>query len=86
MLRRRPAAPFIVNYGHDHPAIYAPALLPACDAAARMKTRGHSQADVLAGAALGAGVGIWAAHRKSSLIIGWLPGGFQVGFVHHFKP
>ena len=36
--------------------------------------------------ALGAGVGIWAAHRNSPLIIGWLPGGFQVGFVHHFKP
>ncbi|MEW9625642.1 phosphatase PAP2 family protein [Rhodanobacter geophilus] len=78
--------PFIVNYGHDHPAVYALALLPAYDAVARMKTRGHWQTDVLAGAALGAGVGIWAARRKSSLIIGWLPGGFQVGFVHHFKP
>ena len=78
--------PFIVNYGHDHPAVYALALLPAYDAVARMKTRGHWQTDVLAGAALGAGVGIWAAHRNSPLIIGWLPGGFQVGFVHHFKP
>ncbi|MEW9570217.1 phosphatase PAP2 family protein [Rhodanobacter sp. Si-c] len=78
--------PFMVNYGPDHPAVYALALLPAYDAVARMKTRGHWQTDVLAGAALGAGVGIWAAHRKSSLIIGWLPGGFQVGFVHHFKP
>ena len=78
--------PFIVNYGHDHPAVYALALLPAYDAVARLKTRGHWQTDVLAGAALGAGVGIWAAHRNSPLIIGWLPGGFQVGFVHHFKP
>ena len=78
--------PFIVNYGHDHPAVYALALLPAYDAVARMKTRGHWQSDVLVGAALGAGVGIWAAHRHSPLIIGWLPGGFQVGFVHHFKP
>ncbi|MBN8921487.1 MAG: phosphatase PAP2 family protein [Rhodanobacter sp.] len=76
--------PFIVNYGHDHPAVYALALLPAYDAVARMKTRGHWQSDVLAGAALGAGVGIWAAHRHSPLILGWLPGGFQVGFVHHF--
>lgn len=76
--------PFIVNYGRDHPAVYALALLPAYDAVARMKTRGHWQTDVLAGAALGAGVGIWAAHRKSPLIIGWLPGGFQVGFVHRF--
>ena len=78
--------PFIVNYGHDHPAVYALALLPAYDAVARMKTRGHWQTDVLAGAALGAGVGIWAAHRNSPLIVGWLPGGFQVGFVHHFAP
>ena len=78
--------PFIVNYGHDHPAVYALALLPAYDAVARMKTRGHWQTDVLAGAALGAGVGIWAAHRNSPLIVGWLPGGFQLGFVHHFKP
>lgn len=78
--------PFIASYGHDHPAVYALALLPAYDAVARMKTHGHWQTDVLAGAALGAGVGIWAAHRKSPLLIGWLPGGFQVGFVHRFEP
>jgi len=78
--------PFIVNYGDEHPAVYALALLPAYDAVARMKTRGHWQSDVLVGAVLGTGVGIWATHRKSPLILGWLPGGFQVGFVHHFKP
>ncbi|MBD8873809.1 phosphatase PAP2 family protein [Rhodanobacter sp. DHB23] len=78
--------PFIATYGSDHPAVYALALLPAYDAVARMKTRGHWQTDVLAGAALGAGVGIWASHRKSPLIVGLLPGGFQVGFVHHFEP
>jgi undecaprenyl-diphosphatase len=78
--------PFIVNYGDEHPAVYALALLPAYDAVARVKTRGHWQSDVLIGAAIGTGVGIWAAHRKSSLIVGWLPGGFSVGYVHHFKP
>jgi len=78
--------PFIVNYGHEHPAVYALALLPAYDAVARMKTRGHWQSDVLVGAAIGTGIGIWTAHRKSSLIVGWLPGGFSVGYVHHFKP
>lgn len=78
--------PFIVNYGEDHPAVYALALLPAYDAIARLKVRGHWQSDVLVGAALGAGIGIWAAHRDSPLIVGWLPGGFSVGFVHHFKP
>jgi undecaprenyl-diphosphatase len=78
--------PFIVNYGDEHPAVYAMALLPAYDAVARVKTRGHWQSDVLIGAAVGAGVGIWMAHRKSSLVVGWLPGGFSVGYVHRFKP
>lgn len=77
--------PFIANYGDDHPAVYALALLPAYDAVARMKVRGHWQSDVLVGAALGTGIGIWSARRKSPLILGWLPGGFQVGFVHRFK-
>lgn len=78
--------PFMAAYGEDHPAVYALALLPAYDAVARLKVRGHWQSDVLVGAALGTGAGLWAAHRQSPLIIGWLPGGFQVGFVHHFKP
>jgi len=77
--------PFMVNYGEDHPAVYALALLPVYDAVARVKTRGHWQSDVLVGAAIGTGVGLWAARRQSPLIIGWLPGGFQIGFIHHFK-
>ncbi len=78
--------PFIVNYGDEHPAVYALALLPAYDAVARMKVHGHWQSDVLVGAALGTGIGIWSAKREHSpLVLGWLPGGFQVGFVHHFK-
>lgn len=78
--------PFMAAYGDDHPAVYALALLPLYDAEARMKTRGHWQSDVLVGGALGTGVGLWAARRQSPLILGWLPGGFQVGFVHYFKP
>jgi undecaprenyl-diphosphatase len=78
--------PFMAAYGEDHPAVYALALLPAYDAVARLKVRGHWQSDVLVGAALGTGVGLWASHRQSPLILGWLPGGFQVGFIHHFKP
>ena len=76
--------PFIVNYGSDHPAVYLLALLPAYDAVARVKTHGHWQSDVLIGAAIGAGVGIWATHRDSPWILSLLPGGFQVGYVHHF--
>ncbi len=77
--------PFMVNYGSDHPAVYALTLLPAYDAVARMKTHGHWQSDVLVGAVLGTSIGVWAARRKSSLLVGWLPGGFSVGYVHHFK-
>lgn len=78
--------PFIVNYGQDHPAVYALALLPAYDAVARMKVHGHWQSDVLVGAAIGTGIGIWSARRgKSPLVLSVLPGGFQIGFVHHFK-
>ena len=81
---RGAVTPFVVAYGHDHPAVYALELLPLYDAIARVKTRGHWQSDVLVGWAIGTGVGIWAAHRDSPLILGWLPGGFQVGFVHRF--
>jgi undecaprenyl-diphosphatase len=78
--------PFIVQYGDDHPAVYALALLPAYDAVARMKVHAHWQSDVLVGAAVGTGIGVWASHRDSPLIVGWLPGGFSVGYVHRFKP
>jgi undecaprenyl-diphosphatase len=76
--------PFIVAYGSDHPAVYLLALLPAYDAVARVKTHGHWQSDVLVGAAIGTGVGLWAAHRDSPWILSLLPGGFQIGFVHRF--
>jgi undecaprenyl-diphosphatase len=78
--------PFIVQYGDDHPAVYALAQLPAYDAVARMKVHAHWQSDVLVGAAVGTGIGVWASHRDSPLIVGWLPGGFSVGYVHRFKP
>jgi undecaprenyl-diphosphatase len=76
--------PFMVNYGEDHPAVYALAALPLYDAIARVKVHGHWQSDVLIGAAIGTGIGYWAARRQSSLLVGWLPGGFSVGYVHRF--
>lgn len=76
--------PFVVAYGHDHPAVYALELLPLYDAIGRVKVHGHWQSDVLVGWGIGTAVGIWAAHRDSPLILGWLPGGFQVGFIHRF--
>ncbi|GGA30114.1 hypothetical protein GCM10010981_18870 [Dyella nitratireducens] len=78
--------PFMAAYGEDHPAVYALALLPAYDAVARVKTRGHWQSDVLVGAGVGVGFGIYASRRHSPLIISWLPGGFKIGFIHRFNP
>jgi hypothetical protein len=77
--------PFIAEYGPDHPAVYALALLPAYDAVARVKVRGHWQSDVLVGAGIGIAWGIYAHHRKTPLIMGLLPGrGVMVGYSRKF--
>jgi membrane-associated phospholipid phosphatase len=74
----------MVNYGNDHPTVYLLALLPAYDAVARVKTQRHWQSDVLVGAAIGAGLGLWSARRPSSWTLSLLPGSFQIGYRHHF--
>jgi membrane-associated phospholipid phosphatase len=71
--------PFVFEYAHDYPAVYALLLLPAYDSVARMKVQAHWQTDVLAGVALGAGTGYFAHTRDSPIILGVLPGGFMVG-------
>lgn len=77
--------PFIAEYGHDHPSAYALALLPLYDAIARVKVQGHWQSDVLAGAAVGVGWGLYAHHRKTPLIMGLLPGhGLMLGYAKQF--
>lgn len=77
--------PFIAEYGHDHPAVWALALLPAYDAVARVKVQGHWQSDVLVGAAIGAAWGLYAHHRKTPLIMGLLPGrGVMIGYARKF--
>ncbi len=76
--------PFVLEYGHDHPAIYALELLPAYDAIARIKSRGHWQSDVIAGFALGTATGFLAHSRQSPLLLSVLPDGFSVGFKKRF--
>ena len=61
------------------------ASLPLYDAIARMKTHGHWQSDVLVGAAIGTGFGIYAARRDAPIVVGWLPGGISVGFRKDFE-
>jgi hypothetical protein len=71
--------PFVFEYAHDYPAVYALLLLPAYDSVARMKVQAHWQTDVLAGVALGAATGYFAHTRESPIILGVLPHGFMIG-------
>lgn len=76
--------PFILDYQHEHPWIWALELLPLYDAYGRMKSQGHWQSDVLAGYALGSAFGYWATQRKIPLLVEILPGGLSVGFYKRF--
>ena len=76
--------PFVLEYGAEHPAVYALELLPAYVAAARVKVQAHWQSDVLAAFALGSAVGYYAHGRSSSLSVGVLPGGMTIGWHTKF--
>jgi membrane-associated phospholipid phosphatase len=76
--------PFVLEYGHDYPAIYALELLPVYDGIARMKVWGHWQTDVLAGFAIGTLAGKLAHDRHSPFFLSVLPDGFSVGFRQRF--
>jgi undecaprenyl-diphosphatase len=72
--------PFVLEYGHDHPWVYGLEALPVYDAVARMKVWGHWQTDVIAGFALGTGVG-YLMHRNPNkpYILRLMPNGIYVG-------
>lgn len=76
--------PFIVDYSKEHPWVWALEALPVYDAVARLKSQAHWQSDVIAGFALGSGVGYWAAHRDIPLSVQILPKGLSVGFYKRF--
>jgi undecaprenyl-diphosphatase len=76
--------PFVLEYGRDHPAVYALELLPIYDAVARLKTWGHWQSDVIAGYALGTASGYFLHRSGSPLILSVMPHGIQVGIKKQF--
>lgn len=76
--------PFVLEYGRDHPAVYALELLPIYDGVARLKTRGHWQTDVLAGFALGTAAGYFLHRPGTPVILSVLPHGFEIGFRKEF--
>jgi len=78
------ATPFVLEYGREHPAVYALELLPAYDAIARVKVHAHWQTDVVAGFALGSGTGYLAHARDSPVVLGVLPHGLTVALRKQF--
>jgi membrane-associated phospholipid phosphatase len=72
--------PLVLEYGREHPAVYALELLPVYDAIARMKVRAHWQSDVIAGVALGTAAGYFAHSRSGTpLVLSVMPHGIYVG-------
>jgi membrane-associated phospholipid phosphatase len=76
--------PFIVDFSRLHPWVWALEILPVWDAYARLKSQAHWQTDVIAGWALGTGVGYWSTTRAMPLSVQILPGGLTVGFSKRF--
>jgi hypothetical protein len=76
--------PFVLEYAHDYPAVYALEILPLYDMIARVKVHAHWQTDVLAGFALGTGTAYFAHTRESPIILGVLPHGFMLGLKAKF--
>jgi undecaprenyl-diphosphatase len=76
--------PFIANYARQNPWVWSLELLPVYDAVARLKSQAHWQSDVIAGWALGTGVGYWSTTRAIPLSVQILPRGLTVGFSKRF--
>lgn len=71
--------PLVLEYGRDHPAVWALELLPIYDGIARVKVWGHWQSDVIAGFVLGSAAGYYAHSRGSPLLLSLMPHAVYVG-------
>jgi hypothetical protein len=77
--------PIVLEYRHDDPWVYALELLPVYDGIARMKVQAHWQSDVIAGFALGTGVGwLMHSHEGTPFVLSVLPHGFYIGLKKSF--
>lgn len=74
---------FVLEYGHEYPAVYALELLPLYIGVGRVKLQAHWQTDVLAGWALGFGAG-YLAHEHGPWTLQVMPHGVQAGFKTQF--
>jgi len=76
--------PYILEYAHDQPAVYALLAIPAYVGIGRLKNHAHWQSDVIAGWAIG-GLSGWYAHgRETPIFVTILPHGLTVGFRKTF--
>jgi PAP2 superfamily len=76
--------PFIVNYGRGNPWVWSLEALPLYIGIARLKNQAHWQSDVIAGWALGTGVGYWSTTRETPISIQILPHGLTVGISRSY--
>jgi undecaprenyl-diphosphatase len=76
--------PIIAHYAKDDPWIWSLEILPLYDSIARMKSQAHWQSDVIAGWAIGTGLGYWTSTFKTPLTVQILPHGLTVGFSTRF--
>jgi acid phosphatase family membrane protein YuiD len=77
--------PLVLEYRHDHAAVYALELLPLYDAIARVKVHGHWQSDVLAGYALGSAAGYFMGRRaRTPVVLSVMPHSVYIGLRHSF--
>lgn len=76
--------PIIYQYFPDNPWIAGLAVLPIYEMVARVKAQQHWQTDVIAGAALGFGIGAYEAHRNNPFVFMLLPGGAYLGLHRSF--
>jgi membrane-associated phospholipid phosphatase len=76
--------PFIVGYSREHPWVWSLEALPLYIALARLKNQAHWQTDVIAGWALGTGVGYWSTRREVPISVQILPRGLTVGIYRSY--
>lgn len=76
--------PMILEYRKSDPAVYALAVLPAFDMAARVEAHGHWQTDVVGGALVGGLSGYFAHEFAHPLILSIMPHAIEVGLGKRF--
>jgi undecaprenyl-diphosphatase len=76
--------PFILEYGAEHPAVWALAVLPVYDGIARVKSKGHWPSDVIASMAIGSAIGLYSHNRLLPISVGVLPRGVTIGWKTTF--